>query len=38
MTEVPVFHIPIGRTRGQDGEIVPFVRIPVIMNGQTVPS
>ena len=24
MTEVPVFHIPIGRTRRQDGEIVPF--------------
>ena len=24
MTEVPVFHIPIGRTRRQGGEIVPF--------------
>ena len=24
MTEVPVFHIPIGRTRRQDGEIVLF--------------
>jgi hypothetical protein len=24
MTEVPVFHIPIGRTRRPDGEIVPF--------------
>jgi len=24
MTEVPVFHIPIGRTRRQDGGIVPF--------------
>ena len=25
MTEVPVFHIPIGRTRRQDGEIVASV-------------
>ena len=24
MTDFPVFHIPIGRTRRQDGEIVPF--------------